>query len=556
MHRIGDHAKVFTANEHVGGGRQGAEAPEGRVAPKIVVAHKEEIGVKAIEGGALPLGQRAVTQRAVGRDARVIVPGRIGIFQEEHLLGEAVERIAQAPGAVIVVSILKQRSDLSLGVTKGVRGKVYVVDRREVTCRQLIRFVAEKPREMFASDHGSGVTHIEGQPESLDLVRGERQRRSEMSAEAAHIIEGDLPNAEEPKDMVYAEAVEVFAQLLESRLPPSKAIALHHLPVVSREAPVLPHDGEVVGRRTGLLLWIEARRVSPRIHACPIDTDRQIALEDHTPAARIVGHVAELRVQDILQEAVVAHLARLHPLCIEQRTHPINVVPRIVAPAGEVGRTVQVAVVTENGVRHEPRAVLPDETAIASTAHHLRPRLAEVGVAVGRLFLHHRLIIHLWQRVQLALRTSKDGHLQLVFQCAHVGQRDVHRVEGVDGDGAVGIRVAAGVRGSRVVHRQHLHDALSRLRGPIDEESQVVQVAHAEARLRSQREDGDHRAGSLPSRAVDVYRFLRDGNDLVLPRLGVHLQSAVVSVLPVAHLSRRVADDELVFKREGERVQV
>ena len=84
---------------------------------------------------------------------------------------------------------------------------------------------------------------------------------------------------------------------------------------------------------------------------------------------------------------MVAHLARRLPLCIEERPHPVGIVRRIVAPAGEVDRAVQVAVVTEDGIRHEPCAVLLDETAIAGALQHLRPRLAEVGATIVQLTL-------------------------------------------------------------------------------------------------------------------------------------------------------------------------
>ena len=199
--------------------------------------------------------------------------GRIGIFHEKHLFGKSVERIAEAPAA-IVGGIPKQCGNLLLGVTKGVRGKVHVVDGREVTGCQLICFVAEKPCEAFASDHRAGITYIEGQPKGLDLVRGEWQGRAEVSAEATHIVDRYFPNTEETEDMVDAEAVEVFAELTESRLPPCEIVALHHLPVVGREAPVLPHGGEVVGWSACLLLRVEIRRVGPRVHAGPVDTDR------------------------------------------------------------------------------------------------------------------------------------------------------------------------------------------------------------------------------------------------------------------------------------------
>ena len=195
---------------------------------------------------------------------------RVGIFHEEHFLGETVEGIAQTD----VVGVLKQCGDLLLGVTKGVRSQIRVIDRSKKTCQHFVRLITEYFCEAFASDHGAGVPHIKGQPKGFDLVRSKGESRTEVSAEATHIVDRYFPNTEETEDMVDAEAVEVFAELTESSLPPCETIALHHLPVVGREAPILPHSGEVIGWSTGLLLRVEIWRIGPRVHAGPVDTDR------------------------------------------------------------------------------------------------------------------------------------------------------------------------------------------------------------------------------------------------------------------------------------------
>ena len=199
----------------------------------------------------------------------MVVARRVGIFHEEHLLSETVEGIAQTD----VVGVLKQCGDLLLGVTKGVRSQIRVIDRSKKTCQHFVRLITEYFCEAFTSDHGAGVSHIERQPKGFDLVRGEWQGRAEVPTKATHIVDRYFPNTEETEDMVDAEAVEVFAEFTESSLPPCETVALHHLPVVGREAPVLPHGGEVVGWSACLLLWVEIRCVGPRVHAGPVDTD-------------------------------------------------------------------------------------------------------------------------------------------------------------------------------------------------------------------------------------------------------------------------------------------
>ena len=194
---------------------------------------------------------------------------RVGIFHEEHFLGETVEGIAQTD----VVGVLKQCGDLLLGVTKGVRSQIRVIDRSKKTCQHFVRLITEYFGEAFTSDHRAGITYIEGQPKGLDLVRGEWKSRTKVSTKATHIVDRYFPNTEETEDMVDAETVEVFAELTESSLPPCETVALHHLPVVGREAPILPHGGKVVGRSACLLLRVEIRRVGPRVDAGPVDTD-------------------------------------------------------------------------------------------------------------------------------------------------------------------------------------------------------------------------------------------------------------------------------------------
>src|SRR4030095_8648986 len=76
--------------------------------------------------------------------------------------------------------------------------------------------------------------------------------RNEISHNTFNSIHGNAPDAEETKNMIDTESVEVIAHLFKSLTPPRKTILLHSFPVVSRETPVLPFYRKIIRRRTGL----------------------------------------------------------------------------------------------------------------------------------------------------------------------------------------------------------------------------------------------------------------------------------------------------------------
>ena len=96
----------------------------------------------------------------------------------------------------------------------------------------------------------------------------------------------EIPNAEKPERMVDAQQVENRARGLQPAAPPAEIVARHRLPVVEREAPVLPPVlGEGVGlenllrrgaARAGL---VENPGLGPNIGAVNAHADRDVAHE-------------------------------------------------------------------------------------------------------------------------------------------------------------------------------------------------------------------------------------------------------------------------------------
>ena len=113
---------------------------------------------------------------------------------------------------------------------------------------------------------------------------------------------------------------------------------------------------------------------------------------------------------------------------------------------------------------------------------------------IGFLGLHHALIVYLLKPVELLLQTG------IVVAAAGRGKRrqlaqvGILGVKGKDADAAVGIAVGPGVGHGGVVDGQHLQHPLSGGSHKVDHRREVAEVAHTEAALGTEREDGNEGA--------------------------------------------------------------
>ena len=142
--------------------------------------------------------------------------------------------------------------------------------------------------EQFAEHPVVGRGNGEASPGRIEahaaqFVGGVGQSGIEIAQQAVNGMYGNLPDAEEAEDMVDAESVEIFGHLRHAGLPPRIAVLRHVLPVIGREAPVLPRCGKGVGRRSGLPVEMEEVRILPHVGARRTDADRNIAFEDDAP---------------------------------------------------------------------------------------------------------------------------------------------------------------------------------------------------------------------------------------------------------------------------------
>ena len=98
---------------------------------------------------------------------------------------------------------------------------------------------------------------VEADSLRTQIIVAVRQSRNEMSAESPYICLSHLPDTEEAEDMIHTVSVEIVLHLLEALPPPSEVILRHLVPVIRRESPVLPADGEVIRRSAGTGVEVE-----------------------------------------------------------------------------------------------------------------------------------------------------------------------------------------------------------------------------------------------------------------------------------------------------------
>ena len=111
----------------------------------------------------------------------------------------------------------------------------------------------------------------------------------------------------------------------------------------------------------------------------------------------------------------------------------------MVGPLREGGRSVEVAVVAEGGIRHQPLLALLKELLEGFCLHRLSTFLGINLAQIVHLGVVHTLVVYLWQGVQLFLQGLKRLTLRLIFQLWQLAQVSVLRMQGIDADAIVGI---------------------------------------------------------------------------------------------------------------------
>ena len=284
-----NHAEVFAADEHAGGLRQLREFLHGLLSPEIVVAVVVVLVVQAVEGGFLPVVQRAVDVVVLHANAWMVFRGVVTVGHEQDVADEGVKAVAY-PDAVVVGFAVEVGFHLALCVELG----THTVDFPRVGgfdegLLHVVGVRAEHLSEEVLVDVGFQELGTEAEAVALDFFTRHGQGRDELSQQAVDGVHRDFPDAEEAQNVVDAVGVEVFGHFAETLHPPGIAVLLHHVPVVGGEAPVLSVGREVVGRGTCLSVQVEVMGLLPGFDTVAADADGDVALEHHSVGTGMAG---------------------------------------------------------------------------------------------------------------------------------------------------------------------------------------------------------------------------------------------------------------------------
>ena len=457
--------------------------------------------------------------------------GVFAVANEKHIAHQGEESIAQ-PAVGLLVFALKGLFNLALCVVFGAQLPDVVVQRLQISCLHVVGVFAEHAVENPIADERTGERlFVERQPIGLYLLATHAQRGRELAQQAVYTRYGNFPNAEETQHVVDAVGIKELRHVLETAHPPGAIVAQHLVPVVGWEAPILPFNREIIGRRACLSVEVKVMWFGPHVATVAVYPNGDVAFQYHALSASMLVGMAHLGVKQILNKVMESHL--LVSLGRRRREgFAFGFVPSVVVgPLCKVGRAVEVAKVAILGVGHKPITFFFKELLKVLTLHHFLALLLEQLFKISCFGVVHAFVINLRQRVKL-LPQGLESHAFVFFlqqrQCIEVY---ILRMKGENADATVWIRVGPGVRCGAVVDGQHLQHALVGMRHEVYHGFKVAKVAHAKAAFGAQREHGHKGSGKafVPKFEESLVQLVHA--NLVLANLR-QLQLAVITRLP------------------------
>ena len=178
----------------------------------------EEVVVEAVEAPAFVVAQAAVLMGELGCDAGVVFAFLVGVFNEEDVVDEAEQTLADA---VVLVSVFESAEVCGyflLGVDELFEFVAVATAGGEGVLFGCLCVWAEEVGEHPFEDEGACL-YFRVNPEVEFLtegVGGEGESGVEDAEQAMECIGGNLPDAEEAEHVVNAVSVEVFAHFAEA----------------------------------------------------------------------------------------------------------------------------------------------------------------------------------------------------------------------------------------------------------------------------------------------------------------------------------------------------
>src|SRR5574343_631941 len=104
-----------------------------------------------------------------------------------------------------------------------------------------------------------------------------RNSRNKSTHNAFHRGNRYAPDTEKTKNMINTDGIKIVSHLNEALVPPFKLIALHLLPVIGGESPVLTVNGKIIRWGTRLHIHMIQPGVHPCVYTIAIDPNRNIS---------------------------------------------------------------------------------------------------------------------------------------------------------------------------------------------------------------------------------------------------------------------------------------
>ena len=176
----------------------------------------------------------------------------------------------------------------------------------------------------------------------------------------------------------------------------------------------------------------------------------------------------------------------------------VAAVAGLCGPLVEVGRAISVAQHAVSGIGFKPCLVGFKKLLVCTSSAHIAPFLPEQFAQIPLLGLVHTFIVYLRQGIEFPAQCFVVGGTVGIGQRGQLSQVGILRMQGIDADAVVGIRVLPCAGDGGIIDGEHLQHALPSHGHPIHKLLQIAKIAHSKTALRAQREHGNHRSCGTP----------------------------------------------------------
>ena len=361
----------------------------------------------------------------------MVFPFFIRVFDKEHLVDESLQGIAQT--GILLVDGLSSKvvGNFALSGKFGAQTVASIPGIDEEMLTGLVGVFAEEVLEEVIHNEGGGL-QVYVEPEVVivaQFVGMEGECWIKHAEQTVELIHRNLPDAEEAEHMVDAVNIEVFSHLAETGFPPGETVAVHLLPVVCGESPVLTEHREIIGGSAGLAIEVEQLRRYPGVDRITGDADGNVALDSHTARVSVIAGSFHLFIEVILNPV---HIIYIVLALFHQLFHLFRVVNGILAPAAEVGRAVEIAEHTERSIGGKPGGIVFYEFTERGRFHRLSADFAEQLFCEFRFGSVYALVVNLLKRVEFTGEVIEISLTVGVGQLAKLAYAQIHRMQGED----------------------------------------------------------------------------------------------------------------------------